>query len=212
MKLFSAALYLTAAAAPGALANCPNFKTVDFYDPSSSFRATSTENANRVSGAVGGGNRVEIDAALESAVGTVADGDWCISNNECASFIAAGGNRAGDGEQPPRTMPCCVAYPQGSRMMSFCWNPSTCNSLSQVKCVTEVNPEVPIPMSAEGPDQLDVDFLQNIAETCAEVTSAQECAALLTADTSADTSAGEWVSVLAPLAVSALAGAVTLLL
>jgi len=74
--------------------------------------------------------------------------------------------------------------------------------------VTEPNLEVPIPMSAEGPKQLDVDFLQNLDGTCADVTSADECADLL----SADTSAGGWATVSTPLAVSALAGAVTLLL
>ena len=132
MKISSNALALALSIlAPGALAksSCPNFKGVDLWAPQTAFRAVSEANRNRVSSAIEGGNRVEIEKAIDDSVGTVADGDHCTTNSVCKSFIEAnGGNRADPGEEPPRTMPCCVAYPQGSPpgsySMSFCWNPS----------------------------------------------------------------------------------------
>jgi len=213
MKLSSTALALSILA-PGALAKgggCPDFKGVELWAPNTSFRATSEDNANRIGSAMQGGNRVEIDEAIEESVGTVADGDHCNSNNACKSFVEAnGGNRVDPGETPPRVMPCCVAYPQGSPpgsySMSFCWNPSTCNGLGQVKCIEEIDPEVPVavPMSAEVPDA-EIAFLQNLAGACADVSTPEECAKILAADMT-NTSSGSTRGAAVAFGAALLAG------
>ena len=212
MKLSSTALALSILA-PGALAKggCPNFKGVSLWEPNTSFRAASEENANSVGSAIEGGNRVEIEEAIEAAVGTVADGDHCTTNSVCKSFIEAnGGNRADPGEEPPRTMPCCVAYPQGSTpgsySMSFCWNPSTCNGLGQVQCIEEISLEIPVavPMSAEVPDA-EIAFLQNLDGACADVTTPEECAEILAADMT-NTSSGSTRGAAVAFGAALLAG------
>ena len=216
MKLTTTALALTVLA-PGALAKggCPNFKGVELWQPGTSFRSVHEANANRVGAAIEGGNRVEIEEAVELSVGTVKDGDHCVTNSECASFIAEnGGNRADPGTTPPRTQSCCVAYPQGttpgSYSMSFCWNPSTCNSLGQVVCIEELSLEVPVPlpMSAEEPtDQ--IKFLQNLDGACADVTTPEECKAIL--ENAMATSSGNAAKVAAALVASLAVGVGALL-
>ena len=201
MKLTTTALALTLLA-PGALANCPKFKGMDLWQPNTPFRSVHEENANRVATAIEGGNRVEIDEAVEESVGTVPDGGHCVANSECASFIEEnGGNRADPGTTPPRTQSCCVAYPQGTTpgaySMSFCWNPSSCNSLGQVKCIEEIDlevPDEPVPMSAELP--LDaINFIQNLDGACADVTTPEECKAILENDMTTSSGYGRGTAV-----------------
>ena len=216
MKLTTPALAL-AILAPGALAKggCPNFKGVDLWQPGSSFRSVHEANANRVGTAIEGGNRVEIEEAVDLSVGTVKDGDHCVANSECASFIAEnGGNRADPGTTPPRTQSCCVAYPQGTTpggySMSFCWNPSTCNSLGAVVCIEELSLEVPVPlpMSAEEPTD-EIKFLQNLDGACADVTTPEECKAIL--ENAMATSSGNAAKVAAALVASLAVGVGALL-
>lgn len=218
MKLTTPALALTILA-PGALAKggCPNFKGVDLWQPGTSFRSVHEANANRVGAAIEGGNRVEIDEAVELSVGTVKDGDHCVANSECASFIAEnGGNRADPGTTPPRTQSCCVAYPQGTTpggySMSFCWNPSTCNSLGAVVCIEELSLEVPtdeiVPMSAEEPTD-EIKFLQNLDGACADVTTPEECKAIL--ENAMATSSGNGKSAVVAFGAALLAGVGVLL-
>lgn len=194
---------------------CPQFKNTDLYNPASPFRSTNTDNRNRVADAANRGG--DVDAALEAAVGTVQNGDHCVSNNECACFIATNnGNRADPGETPNRNdsgVCACVAYPQGSAAMSFCWDINSCNSLQQVTYLEEPDFSIddPIPVSQSDVDISDEDVLKTVqlAGDCPDATTLAECPEY---DPTSSSSSGLWLSPAAPLAaVSALAGVAAVL-
>ena len=95
--------------------------------------------------------------------------------------------------------------------MSFCWNPSTCNSLGAVVCIEELSlevPDQPLPMSAEEPtDQ--IKFLQNLDGACADVTTPEECKAIL--ENAMATSSGNGKSAVVAFGAALLAGVGVLL-